>query len=46
MDDDDKIRRNLTVFSALVLAAEYLGLQLGEIFQSTLHLSQRVCRRG
>lgn len=38
MDDDDKVRRNLTVFSASVLAADYFGLQLGEIVQSTLHL--------
>lgn len=42
MDDDDKVRRNLTVFSACVLGAEYLGLQLGEIVQSSLHLAQPV----
>lgn len=37
-DDDAKIRRNLLVFSVLVLLAEWFDLQLGQLVRKTLQL--------
>lgn len=41
-DDDSKIRRNLLVFSVLVILAEWFDLQLGEMVADVLKLNTKL----